>query len=278
MEDNISKKTPESKESTKRFELPTEPKAKERLNDFREKIKEFQKIYPEILGATVFGSMIRGEKAKGTSDIDAILYIDGEDQNVLKKLQDYKNSRERENVAEIYLNNFFNESKIKKSDKKYYHLAPIIVNKFLINESIDESLYEEAGYREWESNFENKNRKLISVPREKILKRIEESHPGDADPDIYPIFHAQVGKGIEKYRQMYLGKLFNLYKKGEKGKKSVEYIWENIYFKLLKSESTRDRQIDINIPKTFIEALKVYYPKLYIKILKNEIKDNYEKK
>ena len=78
----------EEKVSARRFELATAPVARTRLDVFRDGIKKFQKKHSEVLGATVYGSMVKGEKAKATSDVDAFLYIDADvitDKNKLQK-------------------------------------------------------------------------------------------------------------------------------------------------------------------------------------------------
>jgi len=59
----------------KRFELPKDEQIRERLVSFQNAISSLQESNPEVVGATVYGSMVTGS-AKETSDIDGFVFID----------------------------------------------------------------------------------------------------------------------------------------------------------------------------------------------------------
>lgn len=59
----------------KRFRLREDNLAPEKIEAFRTAIETLQKEYPEIRGATMYGSLVRGEGSL-ESDIDACVFID----------------------------------------------------------------------------------------------------------------------------------------------------------------------------------------------------------
>lgn len=69
----------EAQPSPHRFELesPTAPEgtAKERLHALRDAISAVSEDYPEVIGATVYGSTVKG-RVKPESDIDGFMFVD----------------------------------------------------------------------------------------------------------------------------------------------------------------------------------------------------------
>lgn len=254
----MKEQLPLSKGQRFRFTPALEINAKKRLDFFRNKIKDFQKKYPEVIGATIFGSMIRGKSAHNESDVDSILYIDKEVIPVNKRPKDGDYKKEEE-LAFIYLGKFIKESKIDKNEISKYSIHPVLISEDLIDESIDESKINKGFFEKLKKKvyLENKN-----LSEEKIDTIMRDSLIVGVNSDVCGLFHAKVGIGIEKYRKMFLEKIYNL-----EDRSMSEYIWENVYLKVLRFEQGRENPVSINIPKTLDMAIKIYHPDLYKKII-----------
>lgn len=249
----------------RRFTLATETSARTRLDSFRDGIKYFQKDNPEVLGATVYGSMIKGEQAKDTSDIDAYLYIDQETIPTNEKGKD-KNTLESE-----YLNNFLNSLNISEDEKsKYYHdLRP----KLLSSEVLDNEINTRNEYYNQMKEFKRMlEEKYTYEASEEEKERMLSQEPQIKDDfAISGLFHARVGSGIEKYRRLFLDKISAL-----PNKETAEKIWSDIYSDLKTFEQRSDPTKMIDIPSTLSDAIRVYHPDSYKQNSKQKDNDKIE--
>lgn len=243
-----------------RFLPATESIAHARLDNFRSKIKEFQKEHPEILGATVYGSMIKGDQAKATSDIDAYVYID---EDKIPKDIWIDNTYLLE---QLYLKKFENKLDLPEGDfGKYYHdmKTKVLSDNILQNEI--------ENFIDYEKDNEAHKAMLKTTYRFDMLEEEKEalfqSAPALAhvSPAIAGMFHARVGTGIDKYRHLFLEKINAL-----PDRNLARKIWESTQFTLNTFEKREDPTKTIEIPSTLDHALRIYHPDLYKTTKKQE--------
>lgn len=245
----------------RRFELATETSARTRLDNFRDGIKNFQKENPEVLGATVYGSMIKGEQAKETSDVDAFLYIDKE------TIQNKELLQNKDNYIGIkYLDKFMKSLDISnEEEQKYYHdLRSKLLSNEIIIKDIDDFVQSETKYNTYKKMLgENYTYDLPEEEKEKLLA--QEPITQGVDFATAGLFHARVGTGIEKYRHLFLEKVAEL-----SDKEMSHNIWKDIYSQLKTYEQRSDPKKKIEIPATLNDAMRVYHPDLYKNINKKK--------
>lgn len=251
----------EEKTSERRFELPVQDEARARLDTFRTTIKELQKDNPEILGATVYGSMIKGKQARAESDIDAFLYVDTENpasgeiesdeyrQKVLQKLgaEDTENSK-------YY------------GDLRVQALSTSIIEKE-INDQLDFYKKEEEYKRMIEEKYS-----YDSSDEEKELLLKQEPEFRTIQFGIASMFHARVGSGIEKYRKNFLEKIVTLEDTAD-----AQKLWNEVASQIRTYEQRKDPNIKIETPDTLREALRIYDPEFYSAMQKKEDQEKIEK-
>jgi hypothetical protein len=238
----------------RRFELPTEEIAKDRLDNFRSTIKQIQKEYPEFLGATVYGSMIKGNQATENSDVDAFLYIEAEDKNGTKINSD------------AYRDKFLEKLGAETEEKsKYYGDVRVqqLSDSILENEISDQLDFykkEEAYKKMIEEKYS-----YDSSDEEKELLLKQEPEFRTIQFGIASMFHARVGSGIEKYRKDFLEKIVTL-----EDITNAEKLWNEVASQIRTYEQRKDPNIKIETPDTSKEALRLYNPGLYTKLREKE--------
>ncbi len=249
----------------RRFTLATEISARTRLDSFRDAIKTFQKEHSEVLGATIYGSMIKGDQAKATSDIDSFLYIDAE---TLPDEEKIKNSNEVESEYHSY---FLKSLNVNEEESKYYKDLRIkLLSGQILEDDINSYIKYEKNIEEYKKILKEKYTYEISEEeKEKLLS--QEPKIKRIDFAISGMFHARIGSGIKKYRQLFLDKINAL-----SDKKMAEKIWDDVYFNLKTYEQRNDPNRNIKIPSTLSEALRVYHPGLYKNIDKNRNEEKIE--
>lgn len=245
----------------RRFMPATESFAKTRLNLFRNGVKDFQKEHPEVLGATVYGSMIKGDQARETSDVDAFLYIDAEN------MPDKTNLQEPEKVEEEYRSNLLNRLNVSGDEYKYYKdlRSKLLSNEILENE-INSRIEYGHQYNEYRQMLYEKYGDASDEEKEKLLS--QEPQTRLIDFSVAGMFHAKVGTGIEKYRRLFLNKVNKL-----EDKQMAEAIWNDVYSDLSLMEQRKDPNVQIQIPKNLNDAIRVYDPDLYKEINKKKDED-----
>ena len=253
--------TPKTNTNERRFLPATESSAKLRLDNFRNGIKNFQKENPEVLGATVYGSMIKGEQAKETSDVDAFLYIDKE---ILPEGEKGKNEVA---IESEYRNNFLKSLNIPEDEaSKYYSdLRPKLLDGQVLDNDINSRIEHDNQMKAYKKMLEEKY--TYEASDEEKEKLLSQEPQFKNDFAISGMFHARVGGGIEKYRRLFLEKINAL-----PDKEMAEKIWKDVCFDLKTYEQRADQNKKIEIPSTINEALCVYHPDLYKSIIK--IKDD----
>jgi len=238
----------------KRFEVAKNPVAYGRLEQFRQQVKKFQEEYPEVLGATVFGSMIKGEKATAESDIDGFLYIDAE-------VNDKEKLKNRSKLEIDYKTNLLKRLGLSpEEEEKYFHdFQPKILSNEILDQDINSfvTIYKKRQeYRMIAEEYEEENDVVLMLAdREKLFGQM----PGipSVDESIAGMFHARVGHGIQKYRRLFLEKLMTL-----EDPKMAREIWNGIYAQLSTYEGRGSEGKIVRLPATLEEALQIYHPEL----------------
>ena len=222
------------KPSERRFQPPTEKKAKERLDAFRKNVKEFQKKNPEILGATVFGSMIKGQEASETSDIDGFLYID--DSTIPEK----NRRKSRQGTEEEYRTLFLESSHLSYFDahKYYKDLTARVLNE----KDLEKEINDYAKFIIQITEYFNDESEVGKIEdKEKETQITNTISARTLNNSTVGIFHAQVGRGIEKYRRFFLKKLLTF-----TNKKDADYIWKAVYLCLKKENEDCFQKLEKN--------------------------------
>lgn len=258
MNENLATETVSRPE--RRFELATNEQARERLDNFRIEVEKFQKEHPEVLGATVYGSMIKGEQAKETSDVDAFLYIDGE------VLPDKEKTFDTETLKNEYRTEFLNDLNVTPDvAKEYYHdLRTELLSSDVLDKDINERVQYDHQYKEYRKSYDNFfNENYLNAAPEVQEKLLADMHAQEPKLKMisFPIagmFHARVGNGIQKYRKSFLEKVTAL-----PDQKLAEDIWKDIYIHLDTYEKRSDPDKKIEIPATLQDAIRVYHFDLY---------------
>lgn len=235
--------------------LAAESSARNRLDNFRDGVKKYQGERPEVLGATVYGSMIKGEQAKENSDVDAFLYID-------KDVIPETGKRKDLDVLESeYRSDFLKKLGVSEDEaKKYYGdlRTQILDNEVLSTEIASRVEYE----NEQREHKEMLNRKYsFASPEEQERLLSQEPAFRQISFPISGMFHAKIGKGIEKYRRLFLEKINDL-----QDKSAAESIWNDVYSQLKTLESRSDPTKEIKMPATLEEAIRTYHPDLHKKM------------
>lgn len=234
----------------KRFELATDPVARERIDFFRDAIKAFQHEHPEVLGATVFGSMIKGDRAGATSDVDAFLYIDGE------AIPEEMQNENTKDIEDRYRSDLLQKMGVSSAEARslYGDLFPKLLSTEVVNRNIQANVvYERARAEKTRILMETDTSDMTPEQKEQLYDPPENA-PTD-DFEIGGMFHARVGSGIEKYRKLYLEKLAQL-----PDKELAESIWSGVYAQLETMEAGDKKR---RVPRTLEDALKTYHPELY---------------
>lgn len=251
----------------RRFELPVQNEAKARLDAFRRGVKDYQQKSPEVLGATVFGSMIKGKQARSESDVDAYLYIDAED------------PRYNQKPSQEYKTEFLESTGVtdKEDQEKYYHdMRPQILSSVVIGKEIEDRLEYYMEKEQFKKTRDQALDRLLLVAGKEgrtltteERKSLDENSPKfrTIDSGVAGMFHARVGSGLEKYRELFLEKIMSL-----PDRKVAEKLWAEVAADLKTFEKRSDRNVAIELPDTLDKALMTYHPKLSSALQK--IKDN----
>lgn len=240
-----------NKKRERRYEPPTNEIARQRLDTFRESVKQFQKERPEILGATLYGSMMKGSQAREESDIDAFMYIDGEllkDKNV-----------DTEKYRTTFLENFGGKD---SGEREYFEDLRL---KELSSEIIDKEIEDQISHYKEYKNYKNTlDEKYAEATTEKDKETLLKQEPfRNFDFAISGMFHPRIGTGIEKYRKVFLEKMRSI-----SDREIAEKIWGEVAFNLRTYETRKDPTVEIVIPETLEDAMRLYDPGSAIQLRK----------
>ncbi|MES2930838.1 MAG: nucleotidyltransferase domain-containing protein [Patescibacteria group bacterium] len=250
----------EEKINERRFELPIQDEAKARLDTFRTTVKELQKENPEILGATVYGSMIKGKQARAESDVDSFLYVDAENPASDKIEAD---SYRQKLLEKLGAEN--NENSKYYEDVRVQPLSTAIIEKEIEDQL---SFYEKN--EEYKRMLSEKYGEASDEEKETLLRQ---------EPDFRTIqfgisgmFHARVGSGIEKYRKVFIEKIATM-----PDKDTAEKLWSEVASQIRTMEQRKDPNVVIDTPDTLKDAIRKFDPEFYAQMQKNEDQEKIQK-
>ncbi|NTV22557.1 MAG: hypothetical protein HGB03_03275 [Candidatus Yonathbacteria bacterium] len=250
----------EEKIKEKRFELPIQDEAKARLDTFRATIKDLQKENPEVLGATIYGSMIKGKQARSESDVDSFLYVDAE--NLLSTniaIDSYRQKVMEKLGAE---NN--------ENSKYYEDLRVQPLSTAIIEKEIEDQLSFYQKTEEYKQMLNEKYGEASDKEKETLL--LQEPDFRTIQFGISGMFHARIGSGIEKYRKVFIEKLATM-----PNKDVAEKLWDEVASQIRTMEQRKDPNVVIETPDTLKDAIRKFDPEFYSAIRQKEDQEKIEK-
>lgn len=244
----------------KRFSPSPDDFAVKRRKGLRETVKQLQGEHPEVLGLTLYGSLIKtrseeeairlresADKARHRpdSDIDGFLIVDAKeverltgDANVVEFEHtegNITNAHFRRDIREQYLGDIRRALQKRLPDLSDEQVGSIYI--IPVSEEIIDTLL-----AAWEKAIEG---------RSPFQPSLEARREARVSPHLYHLFFLAVEHGVEKYRKYILDRLSAL---GEKG--------ENMWLELitLVEMTEQDSTLDPNrrYPRILTEAYKVY--------------------
>lgn len=262
----------------KRFVLPEQDFAKNRLAIVHQEVKQFQKEHPEVLSLCLFGSLTTGH-SRPESDIDGYLFVDAEqiaaagniDQSsILKTIHtEYYESASpttyfTEPVVAKYTYPFRErlKSKLGLTDEQVKHVRSRPISKDIIDQHVEKIVdqinalkkYRE-NIEEWELNDPHDNQ--ASTPEDiEAYWKYQPKHPPfpTSATNLSAMFHLDLGGGITKYRQYLIEKLTQMEEVGQQ-------VWTTIIEDTEMMEQHLDTNTEIHYPRTLADAYQTYYPK-----------------
>jgi|TARA_B100001971_G_C18202464_1_gene545487 predicted nucleotidyltransferase len=266
--EGFSTKT-EQNESEKRFTLPKEEFAKERIKAVKESISELKEGNPLILSFCMYGSMVKGT-TKPESDIDGFLFVDTglsveERQQHDENLTEDKESKSKietffiEKINDQYTEKLHEtlKSQANLTEEQVAHAKIRPINEEIIDKHIDfiaDGLQNEREYKkqydEWDKNLDSSTTDFNKLD-EYLKARPEYPEPVSPSTTLAGMFHFEIGGGIRKYRDMLISKLESMEQDGEK-------IWQEIIKSTEMFEQNLSSGTEKRYPRTLDEAKKVY--------------------
>lgn len=226
-------------ERTHRFEVSRDPALREKIHIYRDGLRALQAEYPEVVGATVFGSSVKA-LATDESDVDSILFVDPakaaerspsiqvthelrEDKKGAKSIE----SHFEDDIEALYgaeLSLIVNQPPHSGERSIVEHALALPMSEEIINVQLEAYLKfigEQIPYEY--------SQMMNRVEEGKGEKSADDSKPPTAvwiGANIDGLFHLQVGHGLDKYRR-YLIKQLRNNKYGEPAWRGIMRCVEN---------------------------------------------------
>lgn len=263
-------------ESSKRFSLSSEESAKEKIRAVQSTIEEMKREYPEVIGVSLFGSLVKGT-ATLESDIDALLLVNPDaiapdankgpivhfvryDHAVIRGGASNESTFHwpelRSDLSEKY-EQIFKEKltqklpTLREEQSRDITVAPL--SQALIGKMLDEIV---DSYKKYPNG--------VSQQVIRLEHKIDLGEEGKFNPEniriepsqlLYMLFHMDVGGGLPPYRKMVLDRLSA---EGILG----ETIWTNL---ISSTESWEQGGVAFDAlptekryPRTLAEAVGLY--------------------
>lgn len=175
--------------------------SKKILNGLRNELQEIQSVHPEVIGATVYGSQVKGiargsEDPLGQSDIDCYIFVDGEsigiqdngDEGTYPKEGDESWDRVNDSLGSEIRGRV--ERRFGLFDSTSKDMRVRILTKARVDNDIDRALAHEQAIIDADAN-------------NTARPRLSETRPHDLDK----LFHLQLGHGLDAHRKYILERL-----------------------------------------------------------------------
>ena len=230
---------------TKRFVLPREERLKARLDSLKESLDSLQVSHPEIVGMTLYGSMVTGS-ATESSDIDGFVfleeskagdYLTDEDwQWAEEERHDYERKKPEWStsvgVSEIDLAATHRYSPIVQealkgkglTDEQIKHIRVRVISDEIIGNELTKTLESENEFIKYQGDIVMWNKKMDELPIDQWPSWDEKpEYPNryTIDWKIPALFHLEVGKELNHYRNEVVRRL-------KKAGDSGERVWKQI--------------------------------------------------
>lgn len=261
----------------KRYSLSKESFAKDRIIGVRNALEKIFEEKPEIVGATLFGSLVKGD-VREESDIDMHVFINAdevsnshanEEDLIIEKKFDFNSRRGEEikagtfrwkdlrrDIADEYAG--YVRLKLKEEmpsldDDQLNHIIPTVITEDILGEYLEDILH---SYKEYPEGALSK-KVLIGSPTIKegeAAKADTENSRVEPNQMLYSMFFLAVGNGLKPYRKYIIDKLVM---EGEAG----ESVWKDLIRSTEGWEqkiSFYEGQSDKKYPRTLEEATRVY--------------------
>jgi predicted nucleotidyltransferase len=238
---------PKDELGPKRFEIQSEGFVRERFKAVRKGLDLIKKDNPNILGLTIYGSMVKG-RAHEASDIDGYLYIDAER---LAREEEESALNERREPRQVT----FNVGEVGKlatypAEHLYDVFKPLIIARFTESGHLKEEQVQDINVRPISAE-------IINEHIESMVHKLTESRETGTEAQIEPsqnlfgLFHLAIGHELDTFRTQVIEKLEALGGDGE-------LIWRAIINESEKLEQYMYTDTRINYPKTLASARKKY--------------------
>lgn len=263
--------------SKKRFTLPKEKHIKTRLHATREALSELQDTHPEVVGMTLYGSMVSG-RAKETSDIDGFVFLEEKQAKdrlsekdwewaKAKKEEDKRNRPEwstAEGTSELDLAATHKykpliDSVLKKkslTDDQIEHMRVRVVGRQTIQDELVSAVDEEEKLSKYALEMATWDKMLNKLPIEKWPNLGDRPQYPDikmVDWKIPAMFHLEVGRGLNHYRKQVVNHLKQNGKAGER-------VWKSIITRTADMERhLRGSEHPDQYPQTLEKAADYYH-------------------
>jgi predicted nucleotidyltransferase len=233
----------------KRFEIQSDDFIRERLDIIQSGIEEMQEEDPNVLGLTMFGSMVKG-KAHETSDVDGYLFLDAERLAQEEEQLAAQENREARPVT-FDIGDTGNLSTY-PGEHLYDVYKPLIKEKFTKGDLLNEEQISDVNIRPISEEIIDRHLSSL-LQASKLSENSEDGVDIEPSQNLYGLFHLSIGHGLEKYRQQVIEKLEEFGSEGEE-------IWSKIIGQTEKLEQYMYTDTPVRYPRTLAEARDLYIP------------------
>jgi len=228
--------------------IESSPEITQKLDLLTEGIYELQTINPDIVGASLFGSTLKGE-ATPESDFDTSIFLDAnmlEEMGIAVSEDKYGgvsiDDPELKTEYSKYLSDYLAKKMGEDSTKLEEGLFLTPISHEIIDSQIDNFLKKAEAYQDYKKSYkdwwDNNNEGPAPEPPETPIM----------GSNVGSLFRAELGPGLEEYRDHVLTRL------GEAGQTGEE-AWEAILSTVKFGEGHID---DNHYPSSLAEATETY--------------------
>lgn len=252
---------------SKRFSLPQDENIRSRLHQVRAGFQELQSQNPEVVGMTLFGSMVKGT-AHQDSDIDSFIFIEGEQfkQRITDEAKQWAEQELTERTSSRY------SSPQKSIDlAAQYQYEPVIEAtmiaqgltpeqikhmrvRVISNDLIEQELTRAINYEKAFAEFMRQSDEWMSGQSSSFDEAPERPELVIIDWKIPALFHVAIGNKLDLYRKHIIT---TLEEQGDIGEK----IWKHIITHTADMERNMQASTyDHLFPTTLKQAKELYVP------------------
>lgn len=241
---------PKEELGPKRFEIQPDSFVSERLSAVQSGVEEMREEDPNVLGVTLYGSMVKGTAHEG-SDVDGYLYLDAD--RLAREESELATQENREPRPVTFDVGDVGNVSTYPGEHLYDVYKPLIKDKFTKDGLLNEEQISDINIRPISGE-------IIDRHLSSLKQGLELARNGENDVNIEPsqnlfgLFHLAVGHGLDSHRQQIIEKLEGMGQEGEE-------VWSKIIGQTEKLEQYMYTDTPIRYPRTLAEARNRYIPK-----------------